>query len=228
MPLYGRLQQKRCPVARSNARTTSGGKPSGYVGSGAGTTPMSSQWPVVESLPGPERRRRPCTTGAARRRDAAHRQDAAQAETLEHRQRQPADRVGDVRQRVGARVAVVGGIRAARRRRRRRRRRRTPAAVHDCWFRSRFSERATCGRTPSASTLREAARRREGVDDDLGAVGVDVQRAHRARAAGPGSCRIPMTRPPPAGLDERSATRRAVNVGSRFWTCRMSASRARR
>ena len=54
MPLAGRLQQKRRPVASSSAVTTSGGKPFEYVGSGTGgTTPMSSQWPVVDSFPGP-------------------------------------------------------------------------------------------------------------------------------------------------------------------------------
>src|SRR3954447_25691553 len=64
-PSAGRLPQKRRPVACSSAATTSGGNPSGYVGSGASaTTPMSSQWPVVESLPGPSGCSRPWMTGS--------------------------------------------------------------------------------------------------------------------------------------------------------------------
>jgi hypothetical protein len=53
-PLAARFPQKRSPVTRSIPATTSGGNPCGYVGIGASaTTPISSQWPVVESLPGP-------------------------------------------------------------------------------------------------------------------------------------------------------------------------------
>ena len=65
MPLYGRLQQNRNPVASSSALTISGGNPCGYVGiARGGTTPISSQCPVVDSLPGPSGRRRPCTPGS--------------------------------------------------------------------------------------------------------------------------------------------------------------------
>ena len=82
------------------------------MGSGAGVTaPISSQWPVVESLPGPSGCRRPWTTGAAEARHAEDRGDVAQPEVAERRQLQPADALRDVRERVGAGVAVVGGIR---------------------------------------------------------------------------------------------------------------------
>jgi hypothetical protein len=48
--------------------------------------------------------------GAVRRRDALQRQDAAEPESAEHRQVQPADRARDVLERAGARVAVVAGV----------------------------------------------------------------------------------------------------------------------
>ena len=58
----------RGPRGRSSLRTrsiTSAGKPFGYVGGGAGiTTPISSQWPAVESFPGPSGWSLPCSTGA--------------------------------------------------------------------------------------------------------------------------------------------------------------------
>lgn len=46
-----------------------------------------------------------------RRRHAFERDDRPEAETLEHRQVQPSDGARDVRQRVRAGIAVVGGVR---------------------------------------------------------------------------------------------------------------------
>ena len=43
-------------------------------------------------------------------RDALQRQDRAEPEAPEHRQVEPAGRLGDVAERVGAGVAVVGGV----------------------------------------------------------------------------------------------------------------------
>ena len=45
-----------------------------------------------------------------RRRDADERQDVAEPERLQHRQVEPAGGLGDVPERVRARVAVVGGV----------------------------------------------------------------------------------------------------------------------
>ena len=48
------------PMRASNASMTSGGKPCGKVGNGRSSTrPISSQWPVTESLPGEASRMRP-------------------------------------------------------------------------------------------------------------------------------------------------------------------------
>lgn len=49
--------------------------------------------------------------GRIDRRDAAQRPDVPEAERAEHREVEPADCLGEVAERVGARVAVVGGIR---------------------------------------------------------------------------------------------------------------------
>src|SRR5512132_1267554 len=53
------------PVRFMNGSLTSSGKPCGYVGNATGvTTPISSQWPVVVSLPFERSNRRPATAGA--------------------------------------------------------------------------------------------------------------------------------------------------------------------
>ncbi len=75
------------------------------------TAPISSQWPVVESLPGPSAMQAAVDDGRDGGRHAQDRGDVAQPEVAEGRQVQPADALGDVRERVGAGVAVVGGIR---------------------------------------------------------------------------------------------------------------------
>ena len=66
VPDAGTLPSTPRPVASANASTTSGGNPSGYVGIGSGVTmPMSSQWPMVVSLPAERVVRRPTTDGGA-------------------------------------------------------------------------------------------------------------------------------------------------------------------
>ncbi len=66
VPEAGTLPITPRPVASANASTTSGGKPSGYVGMGSGVTmPISSQWPMVVSLPAERVVRRPTIDGGA-------------------------------------------------------------------------------------------------------------------------------------------------------------------
>src|SRR5581483_4495202 len=65
VPLAGLLPSTPRPVRFMNGSITSSGKPCGYVGIGCGvTTPISSQWPVVVSLPRERSRSRPATAGA--------------------------------------------------------------------------------------------------------------------------------------------------------------------
>ena len=75
------------------------------------TTPISSQWPVVVSLPlraldepAGDRGR------AGLRRAALERLDVPEPERLEVRQVEASDRPRDVPERVGAVVAVLGGV----------------------------------------------------------------------------------------------------------------------
>ena len=72
---------------------------------------MSSQWPVIVSLPGPSGCRRPWTHRVLRGRAARQRERGAEAQPLEDGQVEPAGRAGDVAERVRPGVAVVGGVR---------------------------------------------------------------------------------------------------------------------
>src|SRR4051794_15836058 len=65
VPLAGLLPITPRPVRFMNGSITSSGKPYGYVGIAVGvTTPISSQWPVVVSLPLERSSRRPAIAGA--------------------------------------------------------------------------------------------------------------------------------------------------------------------
>src|SRR6188768_3684250 len=65
VPDAGLLPSTPRPVWFMNGSMTSSGKPCGYVGNAVGvTTPMSSQWPVVVSLPFERSTRRPAMAGA--------------------------------------------------------------------------------------------------------------------------------------------------------------------
>src|SRR5215203_3571522 len=65
VPDAGLLPRTPRPVRCMNGSITSCGKPCGYVGIAVGvTTPISSQWPVVVSLPFERSSRRPATAGA--------------------------------------------------------------------------------------------------------------------------------------------------------------------
>ena len=76
-----------------------------------GTTPISSQWPVVDSLPGPERVEAPVDHRIVGRRDPLDRDDRAEPEALERGQIEPADPLGEVAERVRAGVAVRVSVR---------------------------------------------------------------------------------------------------------------------
>ena len=90
---------------------TSSGKPPGYVRSATGViAPMSSQWPVIVSLPGPQRVQPAVDDGRVRGRAAAQRERGAEPEALEVREVEAARRLGDVAERVRPRVAVLGGV----------------------------------------------------------------------------------------------------------------------
>src|SRR3954464_6096123 len=103
---------------------TSWGKPCGYVGIACGvTTPISSQWPVVVSLPFERASRRPATAGApgcgaqpssgpTRGRPAAlGGVDVAGAGRPHRRQVEPADGAGDVAEGVRPLVAELRSVR---------------------------------------------------------------------------------------------------------------------
>ena len=76
------------------------------------TTPISSQWPVVVSLPFERSSETARDGGRARlRRAALERLDVPEPERLEVRQVEAADGAGDVPERVGAFVAALGGVR---------------------------------------------------------------------------------------------------------------------
>ena len=65
MPDAGLLQSTPRPVRFMNGSITSSGNPYGYVGNAtAVTTPISSQWPAVVSLPFDRSSSRPATAGA--------------------------------------------------------------------------------------------------------------------------------------------------------------------
>ena len=65
VPLAGTLPSTPRPVWFMNGSITSSGKPCGYVGIACGVTiPISSQWPVVVSLPRDRSKSRPATAGA--------------------------------------------------------------------------------------------------------------------------------------------------------------------
>src|SRR4051794_2452200 len=65
VPLAGLLASTPRPVRFMNGSITSSGNPYGYVGIACGvTTPISSQWPVVVSLPFDRSTRRPAIAGA--------------------------------------------------------------------------------------------------------------------------------------------------------------------
>ena len=65
VPLAGLLPSTPRPVRFMNGSITSSGKPNGYVGIACGvTTPISSQWPVVVSLPFERSTSRPAIAGA--------------------------------------------------------------------------------------------------------------------------------------------------------------------
>ena len=65
VPDAGRLPRTPRPVLCMNGSITSCGNPCGYVGIAVGvTTPISSQWPVVVSLPFERSISRPATAGA--------------------------------------------------------------------------------------------------------------------------------------------------------------------
>ena len=100
------------PVWCMNGSMTSCGKPCGYVGIGCGVTmPISSQCPVVVSLPFERSISRPATAGApGLRRAALERLDVAEPERLEIREIEPTHGASDVAERVRALVAVLGGI----------------------------------------------------------------------------------------------------------------------
>ena len=113
VPLAGLLPSTPRAVRCMNGSITSCGKPCGYVGSGCGVTiPISSQWPIVVSLPFDRSSRRPATAGApACGGTALERLDVAEAERLQVRQVEPADGARDVAERVGALVAELVGVR---------------------------------------------------------------------------------------------------------------------
>src|SRR6186997_1415811 len=65
VPDAGLLPSTPRPVWFMNGSMTSSGKPCGYVGNAVGViTPISSQWPVVVSLPFERSSSRPATAGA--------------------------------------------------------------------------------------------------------------------------------------------------------------------
>ena len=65
VPLAGTLPSTPRPVRFMNGSITSSGKPYGYVGIACGVTiPISSQWPVVVSLPRERSSSRPAIAGA--------------------------------------------------------------------------------------------------------------------------------------------------------------------
>ena len=112
VPSRAGCRARRAPVASRSARSRRPGSRPGRCAARTGvTTPISSQWPVIVSLPGPSGRRRPWSDGVRGGRAARERQRRAEAEPLQHRQVQAARGLGDVAERVGARVAVVGGVR---------------------------------------------------------------------------------------------------------------------
>ena len=96
-----------------NGSITSSGKPCGYVGNAVGvTTPISSQWPVVVSLPFERSSSRPATAGAPGcGGQPSSGIDVAEAERLEVGQVETADGAGDVAERVRALVPVLGCVR---------------------------------------------------------------------------------------------------------------------
>ena len=101
------------PVRCVNASITSSGKPCGYVGIGSGVTiPISSQWPVVVSLPFERSSRRPATAGAPGcGGQPSSGLDVPEAERFEVGQVEPADGPGDVAERVRPLVAVLRRVR---------------------------------------------------------------------------------------------------------------------
>ncbi len=65
VPEAGLFPRTPLPVRCMNGSITSKGKPCGYVGIGCGVTkPISSQWPVIVSLPLERSSSRPATAGA--------------------------------------------------------------------------------------------------------------------------------------------------------------------
>ena len=76
------------------------------------TTPISSQWPAIVSLPFERSSSRPATAGrAGLRRAALERLDVAEPESLEVGEIEPSDGAGHVAERVRSLVAVLGRIR---------------------------------------------------------------------------------------------------------------------
>src|SRR3972149_5961193 len=101
------------PVRFMNGSITSNGKPCGYVGNDvAVTTPISSPWPAVVSLPFERATRRPPTPGAARGgRPPGRRPAVPGPERLEVGQVEPPDGTGHIAERVGAFVPVQRSVR---------------------------------------------------------------------------------------------------------------------
>ena len=112
VPDAGLLPSTPRPVLCMNGSITSCGKPCGYVGIAVAVTmPISSQWPVVVSLPLERSSSRPCDRRRTRlRRAALERHHVAEAERLERGQVEASDRAGDVAERVGALVSVLGRV----------------------------------------------------------------------------------------------------------------------
>ncbi len=112
VPEAATLPRTSLPTASSNGRMTSGGNPSGYVGNGSSkTTPVTSQWPVVLSLPADRSVSLPCAVPGSSLRDKSfHGSHGAQSERRQGRGIQPGHRVGDVAQCVRPGVPVRGCV----------------------------------------------------------------------------------------------------------------------
>ena len=113
VPLAGLLPSTPRPVRFMNGSITSSGKPNGYVGIACGVTiPISSQWPVVVSLPRERSSSRPAIAGAP----GCGAQPSSgsmlpEAERLERRQVETSDGAGDVAEGVRPLVTELRSVR---------------------------------------------------------------------------------------------------------------------
>ena len=157
------------------------------------TTPISSQWPVVVSLPFERSSSRPATAGAPgcggqpSSGSTLPRPSASRFGQVE-----PADGAGDVAERVRALVAVLGRVGQAPRARRRRARSRTRAACELFY--------GADGHRPRPARARRLHRRRSSRSRGVTWVVVKVSPSRARRSSAPGRDADATTR-----LDERPA-----------------------